>query len=233
MKRVIKPAIKSVLKTASGIVLMILILTAFFLSCRGNGANSGTIDEETLLLYGRAAKVYAEGNFEEAAAMLQTQKDFSPALVLRSKALYFSGKGGEAEALLRGVLRGSPGSAEASLFLARILREQDKEEEARKTAERVLRDNPVDIRALRLASDLAVRRGDTEEAAALLDRAVEASAETALVFVDRAKLRWTNGNGSGALEDLRRAELLLPWNTALNKGIHDLRTMIDTMEARQ
>jgi Flp pilus assembly protein TadD len=154
-----------------------------------------------------------------------------PALVLRSKALYFLGRGDEAEQVLRKVLRSSPGSGEAALFLARILREQRKETEARELAEMILRNNPQDIRALRFASDLAVERGDTEMAAALLDRAVEASAETALVFVDRAKFRWTNGNGGGALEDLRRAELLLPWNTSLGKGISDLRTVINARES--
>jgi tetratricopeptide (TPR) repeat protein len=214
-------------KSTAGIVLM--IYAALFVSC--GGSSGGSADEETLLLYSRASASYAEGNFKECAAMLDAQNNFFPALVLRSKALYFSGKGDEAEALLRKVLRERPGSTEAALFLARILREAGKEDEARETAEQLLRDNPQDIRALRLASDLASRRGDTEEAAALIDRAVEAAAETALVFVDRAKLRWTNGNGSGAQEDLRRAELLLPWNTALNKGIHDLRTVIDSMEA--
>ena len=209
------------------IVIFFIIFALLLISC------TEKIDEETLLLYGRASAAYSRGNFEETAAMLSSIKNFSPALVLRSKALFFLGKGEEAEGLLRRALRRNPGGGEASLFLARVLREQGKEEEARRVAETLLGDNPQDIRALRLASDLASRRGDTEEAAVLLDRAVEASAETALVFVDRAKLRFTGGNGSGALEDLRRAELLLPWNTPLNKGIGDLRAVINSMEEQQ
>jgi predicted Zn-dependent protease len=208
-------------------LLMVLLLAAFLISCKKE------TDEETLLLYGRASAAYAQGHFEETASMLADIKNFSPALLLRSKALYFSNKSNEAEELLRLTLRRHPGSGEASLFLARILREQGRDEEARHIAETMLRDNPQDIRMLRLASDLAAQRGETEMAATLLDRAVEASAETALVFVDRAKIRWNAGNGSGALEDLRRAELLLPWNTALNKGISDLRTTIGTREAER
>ncbi|MCL1928591.1 MAG: tetratricopeptide repeat protein [Treponema sp.] len=203
---------------------ILLFLTTLFISCKDE------VNEETLILYSRASAAYTQGRFEETSSMLEKVKDFSPALVLRSKALYFSGRGNEAEVLLRRILHKTPGSGEAALFLARILREQDREDEAQKVAEMMLRNNPQDIRALRLASDLALQRGDAEDAAALLDRAVEASAETALVFVDRAKLRWTAGNGGGALEDLRKAELLLPWNTSLNKGIGDLRTVIDTME---
>jgi tetratricopeptide (TPR) repeat protein len=204
-------------------------LIIFFISCREELKEEA--DEQTLLLYGRASAAYAQGSFEEASSMLEKVRNFLPALVLRSKALYFSGRGDEAEGLLRRALRSSPGSGEAALFLARIFREQGKERQAQELSEIMLRNNPQDIRALRLASDLALERGDAGTAAALLDRAVEASAETALVFVDRAKLRWTNGNGSGALEDLRKAEQLLPWNTGLNRGISDLRTVIDAMEA--
>lgn len=203
---------------------ILIFLATLFISCKDE------VNEETLILYSRASAAYAQGRFEETSLMLEKVKNFSPALVLRSKALYFSGRGNEAEVLLRKTLRKTPGSGEAALFLARILREQNKDDEAQKVAEIMLRNNPQDIRALRLASGLALQRGDAEDAAALLDRAVEASAETALVFVDRAKLRWTAGNGGGALEDLRKAELLLPWNTSLNKGIGDLRTVIDAME---
>jgi tetratricopeptide (TPR) repeat protein len=189
-------------------------------------ANKEKNDEETWLLYTRAAAAYAQGHFEESADMLKPVPNFIPARILRAKALYFCGRGEEAEQLLRRTLRRNPGSGEASLFLARILREQNRDKEARYIAEALLRDNPEDIRALRLASDLASSRGDTEEAAALLDRAIEASAETALVYVDRARLKWIAGNGSSALEDLRRAELLLPWNTSLVRGIRDLKTVI-------
>lgn len=186
----------------------------------------GTNDEEAWLLYGKASAAYSKGRFEESAELLEKARSFPPAQALRAKSLYFCNRVEEAERLLRGVLRRNRGAAEAAIFLARILREQGKDEEAQQLAEALLRDNPQDIRALRLASDLAGQRGDAENAAALLDRAAEASAETALVFVDRAKLRWNAGNGTGALEDLRRAELLLPWNTSLGRGIRDLRTVI-------
>ncbi|MDR2314176.1 MAG: tetratricopeptide repeat protein [Spirochaetaceae bacterium] len=185
-----------------------------------------------MVLYSRAAAVYAQGGFTETASMLEKINNFTPALVLRAKALYFNGQGEEARKLLRRALRRHPGSAEASLFLARILHEQEKDAEALVVIETLLRDNPQDLRALRLAAALAARREDAEDAAAFLDRAVEASAETALIFIDRAKLRWTAGNGSGALEDLRRAELLLPWNTPLIRGIKDLRSVLEAAADR-
>ena len=224
-KNFCKTSVLFSVKKRFALCLLPLVFTAVFISCKDEP------NEETLLLYSRASAAYAQGRFEETSAMLENQRKFLPALVLRSKALYFSGKIEEAEVLLRRALRASPSSGEAALFLARILREQGKDKEARQLAEMMLGNNPQDIRALRLASDLAFARGDIEDASALLDREVEASAETALVFVDRAKIRWTRGNGSGALEDLRKAELLLPWNTSLTRGISDLKTVIDTMEA--
>lgn len=65
-----------------------------------------------------------------------------------------------------------------------------------------------------------------EAAAAFLDRAVEAAAESALVFIDRARLRWIRGNNEGALEDLRRAKDLLPWATPMIRSIENLEKTI-------
>ena len=208
-------------------IAFLFIFTVLCISCKEE------TNEQSILLYGRASALYSQGNFTEAAVLLEGESNFHPSLVLRAKALYFSDKVDEAEKLLRRILKRNKGGAEASIFLARLLCEQGKEEEAQKITESVLKDNPQDLRALRLASDLALVRGDTEEAAMLLDRAVEASAEAALIFVERARIRWTMGNGSGALEDLRRAELLLPWNTVLTRGIRDLRTIISAREGAQ
>jgi tetratricopeptide (TPR) repeat protein len=201
--------------------VLLFILCAALVSCVND-----TADNETLLLYAKASSVYAKGSYAETAELLAGVKDFVPALVLRGKALYFRGDDDGAESAFRKALRLNPSSAEASLFLARLLRDSDRNDEAARRTEALIRDNPQDIRALRLASDLASAGGDSENAAAFLDRAVEASAETALVFIDRARLRWIGGNGEGALEDLRRAEALLPWDTALSRSIGELRFLI-------
>jgi tetratricopeptide (TPR) repeat protein len=196
-------------------------LCADLVSCSKDRA-----DDETLILYAKASSVYAKGNYAETAKILADTKNFVPALVLKGKALYFCGDDNEAESVFRKALRLNPSSAEASLFLARLLRDSGRNDEAMRRTEALIRDNSQDIRALRLASDLASAGGDSENAAAFLDRAVEASAETALVFIDRARLRWIGGNGNGALEDLRRAEALLPWDTALSRSIGELRFLI-------
>jgi tetratricopeptide (TPR) repeat protein len=185
-------------------------------------------DEETLLLYARAQGVYSEGRFVETARMLGTLRSFPPGLVLRGKAEYFSGDLLSAEASLRRALRLRPASAEASVYLIRILRERGKAEEALSLAEALIADDPSDIRALRLAADLFRERGPGGEAAAaaLLDRAVEASAETALVFLDRARARWIAGNGGGALEDLRSTRVLLPPDSPLLRAVAGLESRI-------
>jgi Flp pilus assembly protein TadD len=185
-------------------------------------------DEETLLLYARASAAYSDGRFDDTVRMLGRIRAFPPALVLRGKAAYFSGDLETAEKSLRRALSLRPSAAEASVYLARIWREQGRERDAETLIEAILTDDPSDVRALRMAADISREKGPPGEApaAAFLDRAVEASAETALVFLDRARLRWTTGNGEGALEDLHRAQALLPWDTPLLRVIKNLESRI-------
>jgi tetratricopeptide (TPR) repeat protein len=185
-------------------------------------------DTKTLLVYAKARAAYEQGRFQDAADIAADAADFAPALVLRGKALYFCGDSDGAEAKLRQALRAGPALAEAPLFLARIAREQGRDGDARTLAETLIRNNPQDIRALRLASDLAADCGDHESAAAFLDRAADACAESALVFISRAKLRWTGGNREGALDDLSKADALLPRNSYLSKTTGEFRQRIES-----
>jgi predicted Zn-dependent protease len=202
---------------------VLLILSGGVTAC-----HSGRVDEDTLLLYARSEAAYEEGRFEEPISLLSGIRSFPPALVLRGKAEYFSGDAKAAEGSFRRALRLRPSSVEASLFLARLLREKDQGEAAEGIIRSLLEDDPVNIRALRLGAEIYREKGPAGEgtAAALLDRAVEASAETALVFLDRARLRWIGGNGEGALRDLLSAKSLLPWDTPLFRSIEHLESAI-------
>ena len=185
-------------------------------------------DDEILLFYARSQDVYREGRFAEAAGMLAGETNFVPALVLRGKAEYLSGDLAPAKKSLKRALALKPHNTEAALFLARLYRETGEKGEAQKVADRILGDHPSDIRTLRFAAELARERGAPGEAAsaALLDRAVEASAESALVFLDRARLRWTGGNGVGALEDLGRVRALLSRDSPVLKAVERLESVI-------
>ena len=184
--------------------------------------------DETLLLYTRSQNVYREGRFADAAKILAGEARFVPALVLRGKAEYLSGDLEAAGKSLKRALALKPHDTEASLFLARISRETGDKKEARRLAEKILGDHPSDIRTLRFAAELARERGAPGEAAsaALLDRAVEASDELALVFLDRARLRWSGGNRGGALDDLRRARVLLSEDSPVVKAVERLESII-------
>ncbi|MDR1419984.1 MAG: hypothetical protein LBI86_06395 [Treponema sp.] len=189
--------------------------------------SSGT-DGETLLRYARAQSLYAEGRLDETIAGLEGADRFFPALVLQGKAEYFSGDPLKAEKTFRRALRLRPSAAEAGLYLARTLREGEKAAEARAVAEALVADDPLDIRALRLAASLEDDRGPEGRAAALafLDRAAEASSECALVFIDRARLRWIAGKGDQALEDLEKARSLLVPGTSVFRAVEKLESAI-------
>jgi len=183
-------------------------------------------DKETLRLYSNASQAYAQGRLDETMDILDGVKKFPPALVLRAKAEYFSGDLQKAEKSCREAIKHRPSAFEAKLYLARILHEKGDLPQAIQLAESLLADNPQDFRSLRLASELALETGKGEEAAALLDKAAELSAECALVLLDRARQRWVAGKGADALEDLGRARAMLPWDTPLVRSIEHLETRI-------
>lgn len=190
-------------------------------------------DEAVLLLYTKAFAVYSGGGYADAAAMLSAAKDFPPALVLRGKALFLAGNDDDAEAALRRALSLNPENIEAGIFLCRVLREKQSYGEAETIVEKILANDPGNIRALRLAAELALdvdSRGEAR-AIAFLDRAVESSAELALVFLDRARSRWIGGSAEAALEDLSRAKALLPRGSPMTRSILSLEKTITGQEA--
>jgi tetratricopeptide (TPR) repeat protein len=183
-------------------------------------------DTDTLRLYVRASETYAAGRFMETAEILSKEKKFAPSLLLRAKAEYFDGNFESAEKSCRAALRKRPSSFEAKLFMARIMREKNDRAKTEKLLESLLADNPQDIRTLRLAAELAIEERKFDEASAFLDRAAEFSAESAMVLLDRARLRWIAGRNRDALEDLSRAKAMLPWDTPLLRAISNLENTV-------
>ena len=207
-----------ILNTKLTVMLCVIFITV-------TGCNK-TPDAETIRVYVRASDAYSQGRFNETSEILSGQNKFPPAVILRAKAEYFAGDTEKAEKTCRRAIKLRPSSPEANLYLARILREKGDLAGAVKIAETLLTDDPQDIRALRLAADLAAETGKFDEAAALLDRAAEYSAESAMVLLDRARLRWIAGRGNDALEDLSRARAMLPWETPLIRSISNLERII-------
>jgi len=192
---------------------------------------SKTPDKKTILRYARASEAYSLGKFSETAESLGKEKNFPPSLLLRAKAEFFSGDVEKAEKTCRRLLKKRPSFYEGKLYLARVLREKGESEKAARVTEEMLADYPQDIRALRFAAELAGESKKYDEAAVFLDKAAELSAESALVFLDRARLRWTAGKGQEALEDLSRAKAMLPWDTPLLRVINNLeRTIKEVMQ---
>jgi tetratricopeptide (TPR) repeat protein len=198
----------------------------FCLAAGGAELSCSAVSGETLDRYARAGDMYAQGRFAETVGLLEGTANFSPALALRAKAEYFSGAIEKAEKTCRLAIRRRPSAFEARLYLARILRERGDAAGAERVAESLLTDNPQDIRVLRFLSALALEGGRGGEALALLDQAAELAAESAMVLLDRARLRWIAGRGAEALEDLDRARVMLPWDTPLSRSIENLESRI-------
>ncbi|MCL2065916.1 MAG: tetratricopeptide repeat protein [Treponema sp.] len=183
-------------------------------------------DRETIHLYIRASEFYTAGNFAETCNVLDGIEKFPPALVLKGKAEYFSGRLDDAEKSFRLAVKKRPSAFEARLYLARVIREKGDLAAAMKITESLLADYPQDIRTLYLAAELADEMGNGAEALLLMDRAAEFSADCAMILLGRARMRWVLGRGADALEDLSRARAMLPWNTPLANSIINLETRI-------
>ena len=205
--------------------LRLVVIILIVCSCSGKG-DIKNADPQTLRLYANAHELYANGQFPEAAALLDELNNFTPALMLRGKAQYFSGDHTRAEQSLNRAIRLRPGNFEAKLYIARILRERGEDEKAQRLTEDLLADNPHDVRLLRFAASLAMEQGDIAGALALLDQAAELTADGAMALLERARIRWIAGNGNEALEDLSRARAMLPWETPIARSINQLENRI-------
>jgi uncharacterized protein HemY len=203
--------------------VLIITIPIFCVVC---SAETGA-GEETLLVYAKAKLLYDKGDFAGTVKLLESGSGtgrFPPALALRGKAAYFSDDLNEAERLFRRTLDFSPSNAEAGLYLARTLRETGRADEARAVVESLLADDPSDLRVLRLAAAIALDKGAAgeSEAASFLDRAAEASSEAALVFLERARIKWIAGDGGAAREDLERASAFSGSTSPLGRAIRHL-----------
>jgi len=207
------------------ITIGFICINLLFISC--DPYSRKPPDIETISLYARASDSYSQGRLMEVTEILRGQNNFVPSLILRAKAEYFFGDLEKAEKSCRRAIKLRPSALEASLYLARILREKGDLAGAMEITENLLADNPADIRTLRFAAELASDTGKFDEAAILLDRAVEFSAESAMVLLDRARLRWISGKTDEALEDLNRAKAMLPWETPLSRSITNLEKLIN------
>lgn len=223
----IKMIVKTIVKTMN--VALFLFALMMFGSCALSKA-----DDDTVKLFARSHGLYVQGMLRETIDMLLPKntggkaQHFVPLLILRGKSEYFLGNINDAEKTMRRVLRLKRGHTEATLYLARIYREKNKSGEAQKIIEGLLANDPSNIQALRLAAELARDRGPEGERAAMafLDRAADASTESAFVFLDRARLYWIAGNAEEALRDVRCARALVRSEEPISRSIDNLEKII-------
>jgi tetratricopeptide (TPR) repeat protein len=165
---------------------------------------------KALTLYVRAAERYNEGRYEESANLLKGIRFFIPALVLRGKSFFFLSQFDKAERSFRTALFLSPPQIESALYLARIFRAQGESAKAAETVKSILANDRGNVAALRLAALIEedLHPDNDGQAAPYLERALESSQEIALVFLERARLRWKSGDAAGSLRDIEAAKTI-------------------------
>lgn len=186
-------------------ILIGLLLVFLFPACQF-GTGKTAMSPQALSAYTRALELYNQGRYSEAADSSVSLSAYYPAQLLRGKALFFASRYAEAERILAKVQKLRPSSAEAKLYRAYCARSLGKDAEARMLAEELLADDSANLRAYRLLLDLTE---PGRERSKMLDQALEAAGEAALIFTERARSRWILGDAPGALSDLNAAKVLL------------------------
>lgn len=180
--------------------------------------------EAALSRYLDAAAAYDTGDMAKALSIAESalalDRTMVPALVLAGKAAFFQSIPDKASSFLEQALRLRPSGTEARLWLARVQRFNSEDDKARSLCESVLSDDGSNLAALRLLARLASDGDEIDRSLALLNRAVEASSEAGLIFLDRASLRWAMGDREGCTQDLKAALAVLPdgsayWQSAM------------------
>ncbi len=186
-------------------VLIGFLLVFLFPACQNRSGRSA-LSPQQLSVYTRALELYNQGRYSDAAELSVSLSGSYPAQLLRGKALFFASRYVDAERVLAGVQNLRPASAEAKLYRAYCARSLGKDAEARMLAEELIADDSGNLRAYRLLLDLTAQG---KERSQLLDQALESAGETALLFTERARSRWIQGDAPGALADLNAAKALL------------------------
>jgi tetratricopeptide (TPR) repeat protein len=183
-------------------------------------------DLQSVRMFVNAQELYSNGRFSQVTELLNSEKRFPPSLTLRAKAEYFMNNLDKAETSCRQALKYRPTAYEAKYYLARILREKGEKDKAKELIENLLADNPQDIQVLRFAANNALDQGDFAQAISLLNQAAQLSSESAMVLLDRARLRWATDRKDEALDDLSRAKAMLPWDSPIAGPIGRLEEQI-------
>jgi tetratricopeptide (TPR) repeat protein len=166
-----------------------------------------------LVDYAKAAALYAQGRFPQAATaaadLAMRAPEFSAAGVLAGKASYFSGDAKAAIVALERAMKGKTANREAGIWLSRALRSAGEREKASLLVDELLSCDSEDWRVLSLASQLRADSGDSSGERAFLDRALDSGSGLGLVFMERARFRYASGNLDGARKDLLSALAVL------------------------
>ncbi|GHV22074.1 hypothetical protein FACS189494_08380 [Spirochaetia bacterium] len=212
------------------------LMVLLFVSC-----NKSEVDNNTLMLFARAHDFYSSRRLKETVNLLQPKnttkqaQNFVPILVLRGKAEYFLGNIQDAKKTFKRVLSIRPTQVESSLFLARIMREEGDVNGAEKIVKDLLADDSSNIRTLRFAAELSkdTQAVNSNTVMAYLNRAADASVESSLVFLDRARQHWIAGDGAMALDDLRCAKALITKDDPVFRAVDSLERNIFAALSKQ
>jgi tetratricopeptide (TPR) repeat protein len=138
-------------------IIFCFLAIAIFTSCVFAACKND--NDDRLEFYARAKVAFDEGKFTQVIQLLESDNTFVPSLGLCGKAYYFTGDKQNAEKKLSRAIKLRQESVDAKIYLTRVYRESGRTKEAENLVKTILQDDPQNIRAVRLASDISREKG--------------------------------------------------------------------------
>jgi len=218
---------KSILHSFRPLYLFMISLSLLvsLISC------SKPIDEEAMAAYLSARSDYEAGNLNRSgevfADLYSRHPDFYQSGFMHGKTLFFEGDLGGAEKVFKHLIHQHPQFYDAHFWLARTIAQEGRLDEATGAFEELLSYSSQNEDILYELALIAIEKEDLPDALANLQRAKLYSEESSRIFIQLGRLYHQYGVPANALNELKTAQVLLPDDHGLQRGI---RVLIERIE---
>ena len=205
---------------------LIPLIFLLFSACSSSRKNiTQRINDEMIADYIRISLLYRNGEWKKtgelASELVEKYPDFIAAKVLAGKAVLFSGEPENAIKIL-GFAENNHENHEAGIWLIRAYNMVANYPAANKICEEMLARDSEDWRLLHLKSIERKQAGDHSGYKAFLNRSIDSISGAGFMFLERAKLKYSSGDISGAENDMNAAIMLFPDDSEAKKGAENI-----------
>lgn len=187
--------------------------------------------------YESALQAYAAGDKERSGQLLEdilkVDSNYTPALLMQAKILYYGQNMADAQEAFRTALRSDPESVDAAVGLARVLAlEESGREEALQLANSAVGRSSTSVEAWYVKGLVHERRGEVDQAIAAYRTAANEGRRLALVHLQLGQLYRRAGLAPQADFEFKLAEALSLGDATMRQQIETARSGATTVQTQ-